>query len=117
MPDLLDPAVVHHRNLVGDLHRFLLIVRDEHRRDMHLVVEPPEPRAQLGPHARVERAERLVEQENLRLDGQGSSECHPLPLSAGELRRIPGCEGRELDELEQLGDTRPDLSASAACGL
>src|SRR6266540_1926510 len=38
--DLLDATVVHEHDVVGDLHRLLLIVRDEHRRDVHLVVQP-----------------------------------------------------------------------------
>ena len=63
--DLLDPAVVHHRDLVGDLHRLLLVVRDEDGRDVHLVVQAAQPVAQLRAHAGVERAERLVEEEHV----------------------------------------------------
>ena len=48
--DLLDPAVVHDDDLVGDLHRLLLVVRDEDGRHVRLVVQPPQPRAQLGAH-------------------------------------------------------------------
>jgi hypothetical protein len=36
-------------------------------------------------HLRVERAERLVEQQQLRLGGQRPRERHPLALAAGEL--------------------------------
>ena len=63
--DLLDPAAVHDDDLVGDLHRLLLVVRDDHRRRVRLVVQPAQPDAQLGADARVERAERLVEQQHL----------------------------------------------------
>ena len=55
---------------------------------MHLVVEAAQPGAQLLANARVERAERLVEQQHLRLDGERARERHPLPLAARELRRI-----------------------------
>ena len=52
---------------LDDLHRLRLVVRDEDRRHVHLLVEAAQPVAQLGAHAGVERAERLVEKEHLRL--------------------------------------------------
>jgi len=36
--NLLDAAVVQHDDLLGDLHRLLLVVRHEHGRDVDLVV-------------------------------------------------------------------------------
>ena len=91
-------------DLVGDVHRLLLVVRDEDRRHVHLVVQAAQPGAQLLAHARVERAERLVEEEHLRLDGERARERHALPLAAGELRGVAVGRARELDELEQLVD-------------
>ena len=114
--DLLEPAVVEDGDPVGDLHRLLLVVRDEHRRHVHLLVQAAQPVAQLGAHAGVERAERLVEQEDARLRGERARESHPLPLAARELRRIAVGEARELDELEQLVDALADLLLRAACG-
>src|SRR5215211_2455275 len=38
-PDLLDAAVIHHHDAGGDLHRFLLVVGYQHRRDVDLVVQ------------------------------------------------------------------------------
>ena len=81
-------------------------MRDEHRRRVRLVVQPPQPDAQLGAHARVERAERLVEQQHLRLGRERAGERHALPLAAGELRRIAVAEALQLHELEQLVDAR-----------
>ena len=77
--------MVEDGDLVGDLHRLLLVVRDEDRRHVHLVVEPAQPLAQLGADAGVERAERLVEEQDPRLDGQRAGERHALALPAGEL--------------------------------
>ena len=76
---------VHHGDLVGDLHRLFLVVRDDHRRRVRLVVEAAEPLPQLGPHAGVERAERLVEQQHRRIDRERAGEPHALPLAAREL--------------------------------
>ncbi len=114
--DLLDPAMVHDHDLVGDLHRLLLVVRDEDRRHVHLVVQPPQPRAQLLAHARVERAERLVEQQHLGLDRERARERHALPLAARELRRVAVGRAGDLHELEQLVDALADLRLAAACG-
>ena len=49
---------------VGDLHRLLLVVGDQDGGDVDLVVQAPQPRAQLGADLGVERAERLVEQQH-----------------------------------------------------
>ena len=107
--DLLDRAVVDHHDLVGDLHRLLLVVGDEHRGDVHLVVQPAQPVAQLLADLRVERAERLVEQQHLRLDGERTGQRHALALAAGQLRRVAVGELLQVDELEQLVDPRLDL--------
>ena len=80
--DLLDLAVVHHRDPVGDLHRLLLIVGHEHGGHTLLVVQAPQPLPQLCADGRVEGAERLVEQQHLRLDGERARQRHPLALSA-----------------------------------
>ena len=80
---------------------------------MHLVVQPAEPAPQLLADARVERAERLVEEQYLRVDREGAREAHPLTLPAGELRRIAVAQARELNELEQLRDPLLDLHAPA----
>ncbi len=83
--DLLDLPRAHHGDLVGDLHRLLLVVRDDHRRRMRLVVEPAEPFAELGPDARIEGTERLVEEQDGRVDRERASEAHALSLPTREL--------------------------------
>ena len=114
--DLLDVPLAHHDDLVGDLHRLLLVVRDDHRRRVRLVVEAAEPVAQLGPHAGVERAERLVEEEHGRIDRERAGEPHPLPLPAGELCGVALREPLELNELQQLVDPLVRSPPSAASG-
>ena len=111
--DLLDPAVVQDHDAVGDLHRLLLVVGDEDGRHVDLVVQPPQPRAQLGADLGVERAERLVEQQHARLDRQRAGERHALALAAGELRRVARRGSRQADEPQQLVDPRVDLGLRA----
>ena len=79
---LLDLALVHDHDLLGDLHRLLLVVGDEDRRHVDLVVEAAQPRAELLADLRVERAERLVEEQHLRLDRERPGERHALALAA-----------------------------------
>ena len=62
--DLLDAALVHHRDNGRQLERLLLIVRDEHAGDVHLIVQLAQPLAQFLTHLGVERAERFVEQQH-----------------------------------------------------
>jgi hypothetical protein len=80
--DLLDARVVHHDDLIGHVHGLLLVVRDQDRRHVLLLVQAPQPAAQLLAHRRVEGAERLVEQQDSGLDGECSGERHALALAA-----------------------------------
>ena len=66
------------------------------------LVDLAQPAAQVFPHAGVERAERLVQQQHARLDRQRPRQRHALPLTAGELRGETLLEARELHEVEQL---------------
>ena len=116
---LRDAALVHDDDVVGDLHGLLLIVRHEQRRDVAPVVEAAQPLAQLDAHLGVERAERLVEQQQLGLDREGAREGDALALAARELRRVALAEAVELHEREQLVDLacapRPWAPCARSC--
>ena len=105
--------LVEHGDAVGDVERLLLVVGDEHGRHVHLVVQPAQPVPQVGAHLGVEGAERLVEQQHLRVDGERAGERHPLPLAAGELGRVAVLEAVQADDLEQLVDLARDLGLGA----
>ena len=109
--DLLDPRVVHHGDPVGDRHRLLLVVRDEQRRHLDLLVQPAQPLAQLRADLRVERAERLVEQQHARLDGERARQRHPLALAAGELVGVAVGVAREADDRPAARDVRAAIRA------
>ena len=93
VPSCSISPVVHDDHAVGELERLFLIVRDEHAGQVNLGVQPPQPAPQLLPHLGVERAERLVEQQHLRLDRERARQRDALPLAAGELRRVAGRRG------------------------
>ena len=87
--DLLDAAFIHHHHAVGHLQRLFLIVGDKHAGDVNFVVQLPQPAAQFQADLRVQRAERLVQQQDAGLDRQGARQGDPLPLAAGKLGGIP----------------------------
>ena len=115
-PGLLDPAMVHDHDPVGHLQGLFLIVGDEDAGHMDLVVKPSQPAAQFGPHLGVQGAERLIEEEHLRLHGQGPGQGDPLPLAAGELGRVAVRQSFELHQLEQVLDLFPDILFGGAYG-
>ena len=100
--ELLDAAAVHDRDRVRHRHRLLLVVRDVDERDPDLVLDPLQLELELLAELQVERAERLVEQENPRLVHERARERDALLLPAGELLRLALCEPREADQLEDL---------------
>ena len=102
LADLLHLAVVHDDDLLGDVHRLLLVVRHEDGRHVHLVVQAAQPDAQVLAHARVERSERLVEQHHLGLHRQRARKRHALTLAARQLGRVAVREAVQVDEVEQL---------------
>ena len=71
-----------------DGERLFLVVRDVERRDAKLELDAPDLLAQLHPHLRVERRERLVEEEHSGLDRERAGERHPLLHPTRELMRV-----------------------------
>ena len=100
--DLQQPPEVHDPDAVGHREGFLLVVRDQHRRDAELALHLADGAAQLLADLRIERPEGLIEQQHLRLVRQRPRDRHPLLLSAGELRRQPLVESLERHQPQQL---------------
>ena len=86
--ELVDPAAVHDRDLVGRGHRLGLVMGDIDGSVAILVMQT----ADLEPHffaqIRIEIGQRLVEQQRLRFDDQGARQRDALLLSAGEFAGI-----------------------------
>ena len=95
---------IHHRDVIGDFERLVLIVRHEDAGDADLVVQLPQPAPQLQTNLRVERAERFVQEQDARLDGERARQRDALALAAGELRRIAAGLISQLDQIEQFAD-------------
>ena len=98
--ELLDVALVHHRDGVGHRHGLLLVVGDVDEGEPDLGLDALELDLHLAAQLEVERAERLVEQQHLGVVDQRAGQCHALLLAAGELVGLAPGELRHLHELE-----------------
>ncbi len=102
--DLLDIALVHQHDLIGDFERFFLIVRDENAGHMQIVMQATQPTTQFLAHFCIQRAKRLIQQQYARLDCQRARQCNTLALAARQLRWIAIGQPVELHQLQQFGD-------------
>ena len=81
---------------------------------MRLAPQPQQLVAHQQPGLLVERAERLVEQNEPRLQHQGARDAHALAHSAGELRRIGAGECLKPHEGDRVGDAGANLGGRDA---
>ena len=98
--ELFDPALTHHREPVGHRHGFFLVVGHVDERDPDLLLDAFELELHLLAQLQVERAERLIEEQHLRVVHQGAGQRDPLLLAARHLRRLALLEADEVDQLQ-----------------
>ena len=84
--DLLNHAVVHHRDAVADGVGLFLVVRDEDRGQPEPLLQFAQFAADLDAQLGIEVGQGFVEQQQLRLDRDGARQRDALLLPAGELR-------------------------------
>ena len=105
--DLLQHALLQHRNPIAERHGLGLVVGDVDGGDPESALQPED----LGPHLTaqlgVEVAQRLVEQERVGLAHDRPAHRHPLALAAGE---IGGLAVEVLDQVECLGGVGHQLA-------
>src|SRR5712692_1283420 len=101
-------AVRQQRNARGEQQRLAHVVRDEDNRLAQARRQIAELALQLPPRHRIERAKRLVHEQDRRVGRERSRDAHALPLSAGKLARPPRGELLRVQahELEHLADAR-----------
>ena len=104
--DLDDLAVAHDHDVVAELERLGQVVGDEDHRLADFVVEPQDLVLHVAPDQRVERAERLVEEHHLGVDGQGPGQADALLHAARQLVRIAVGVALEADEVDHLARLR-----------
>src|SRR5437016_2891715 len=99
---------------VGQKHRLVDLVGDEQDRLAASFPDAHELRLHDLAGLRVERRERLVHQQNLRVDRQRTREIDPLAHAARELARMVIFESVEADELQELLGALPFGRAHSA---
>ena len=112
--DLLDPPRVHHDDEVRHRHRLALVVRDDDRRDPELLLEEPELHLQLLAQVRIERGQRLVQQEEPRLQRERAGGRDALALPPGELLDPSIAQPLERDERRGAPRTRVAIRSFSA---
>src|SRR5215212_1997631 len=98
---LLNPPVLEDDDAVG-VGRDVRLVRDEDERDPALAVEALEDVHHLDRGARVERARRLVGEDELRVVDERARNRHALLLPARELVRVVLLAARESDRVQRF---------------
>ncbi len=108
--DLDDPAEVHDGDPVAQVPDHGQVVRDQQQRQPQLGAQVLEQVQNRRLHADVERGDRLVGDQQLRLESECAGDGDSLALPAGELARVGvHCLFGEADEPEQLPGVRLDL--------
>ena len=106
--ELLDAAVVHHRDAVGHGHRLDLVVGDVHSRGL----EPLVQRLDLGAHRHaqlgVQVTQWFIKQEHFRVSYDRPAHGNPLALAAGQLARIAVQIRTQVEDLCRVGHTALD---------
>jgi len=106
-------ARVHDREPVGHRQRLLLVVGDVEEGDADLLLERLQLDLERLAELRVEGTERLVQEQDCRVEDERARQGDTLLLAAGELRGLPPLVAGKLHELEGLPDALFDFGLRA----
>jgi hypothetical protein len=104
--ELLDRAVIHQTDAIGQRERFLLIVSHENDRRAGLPVDPLDLDLHGLAELAVERRERFIHQDQRRLIDKASSQRDALLLAARQFVRKALAELFKPDHVERTGNLR-----------
>ncbi len=91
----------HHVHLVGEVDRLFDVMGDEHHGLAEIAPQSQQPFLHLQLGLRIERAERLVQQDDVGVEQQRAQQRRALAHAAGERVRIEIFEAREPVALQQ----------------
>ena len=111
---LHDLPVAHDQDAVAEAQRLLQVVGDEHHRLADLAVQPDDLVLHVAADERVERAERLVEEQHLGVAGQRAGQPDALLHAAGQLVGVGRLVARQADELDDLPGPAQPLGPAGA---
>ena len=105
---LHDAALVHHRHVVRDGAHHGEVVADEQERHAQILAQQREQLQHARAHRHVERADRLVGDDQGGPGDDGARDGEALALASGELVRVaPRVVGGEIDPAQRLGHAAP----------
>jgi hypothetical protein len=100
---------IEDRDAVGHDHRLLAVMRDMHRSNAEVLLQCLD----LVPHfladTRIEVGEWLVEQQDLRIYRERTTERHALPLAAGKGRDFALAQSVQAQHGQKCGNPLGDL--------
>ena len=100
-----DPPEVHHGDPVRHMPDHGQIVGDEDVGDPELLLEVIEQVQDLCLDGKVQGGHRFIQDDDVRVQGQGPGYADALALAAGEfLRRLAGVRGSQSHHVEQFAD-------------
>ena len=108
--DLLQHAVVHHRNPIRHRRRFGLVMRDQDRGHGAELLQPLDFRPQVDLLVTIQMRQRLVEEDELRIAHQRPADRCPLLSAARQHFDVPVGERVQRKQIEHLVDASLDLS-------
>ena len=94
--------LVHDGDAARQRHRLFLVVGDDDEGDAGALLDVHQLELRVLAQLLVEGAERLVQQQQLGLLGQGAGQRHALALAARELVRLAAGQLRELHQIQHL---------------
>ena len=95
-------AVAHDEDAIAELERLGQVVGDEHHGLADLVVQADDLVLHVAADQRVERGERLVEEEHVRVAGERPGETDALLHAAGELVGVGVLVSGQADQFDDL---------------
>ena len=108
--ELEDPALREHADAVGEDGGVLVVVGDEERGQVEVAQQLGELESHGRARDRVERGERLVQQQHGRVARERARQADALPLAARELTRPCLRQVPDTEALEQLVHARAPAS-------
>ncbi|CAI8923888.1 hypothetical protein EMIT0180MI3_360025 [Priestia megaterium] len=101
---LYDLSLIHQEDTVRHGQGFFLIVRDEDRGQAEFALDLTDLFTQVLANPRIERRQRLIQQQQPRSGHQRTSESDTLALATGQLMRVAGGEVIEFYQSQHFGD-------------
>src|SRR5882762_9079729 len=114
---LHDPAALEDRHLVTELQGLIQIVADKQNRFFDTLLEREQFVLQLAADQGIERRERLVHEQDVRIGGHGARQSHALLHAPGELAAVALTPLRQADQLELLVDDTTALVGGVTAQL